>query len=294
MKPEHADFGVTVDFRKGTSDPAKVFESVAVLLDGFQRLDRLLFCSLDPHLESKQVLEEVETGSVTAWVRNKLRQTDDQIISSGDWKKAAGATALKAKYLVLDYLDSREEAKEAARLCQLRDDLEKIISQQQLRHIPMPRDIRLDQLVGPLDRIQDAKRLLTTQDRMIIRSGSTEHEVDLSATKKPSDFLAEAVSEVQKGSMPMILLVRKPDYLGDTLWEFRHGKQTIDAYVRDEEWLRSFRTGNQVIVPGSALSCIVDYEYGYSDRGELKTQKHSVTKVINVINRIEQQGALPF
>ncbi len=83
----------------------------------------------------------------------------------------------------------------------------------------------------------------------------------------------------------MILLVRKPDYLGDTLWEFRHGRQTIEAHMLDEHWMECFRDGREVITPGSALECIVGYQYGYDEKGDLVTEKHDVIEVIHVIKR---------
>jgi hypothetical protein len=91
----------------------------------------------------------------------------------------------------------------------------------------------------------------------------------------------------------MVLLVRKPDYLGDTLWEFRHGRQTIDAHILDENWLNRFRAGREIIVPGSALDCLVEYQYGYDERGDLVSQKHDVVEVKRVINRDRTQGQLP-
>ena len=39
MKPADADFGVTVEFRKGKSDPVRVFQGLSILLDGFQQFD---------------------------------------------------------------------------------------------------------------------------------------------------------------------------------------------------------------------------------------------------------------
>ncbi len=65
------------------------------------------------------------------------------------------------------------------------------------------------------------------------------------------------------------------------------------AYVRDAEWLLRFRTGSEIIIPGSALECLVDYEYGYGDKGELVTHKHTIAKVSRIIGGNESQERLP-
>lgn len=293
MKPTEADFGVTVDFAKGESDPVKIFECITVLLDGFRKLDKITISALDSHVEPIMVLEDVEASSITAWVRNRLHQVDDQALKEFDWKQQVGVYAVKAKYRVLEYLNQNEAANERVRLIQLRDDLGKLASEPQFRYLPLPAAIPLEDLVAPLDRIQESRALLSKADRLIVRTDDRNFEVDLSVTKKPSDYLAEPVADTTKGQIPMTLLVRRPDYLGDTLWEFRHGKQPVEAHVRDADWLARFRVGQEVITPGSALVCLVDYEYGYDDKGELRTQKHDVAKVLRVINQTSQQGRLP-
>lgn len=285
MKPADADFGVTVDFTRGVSDPVVVFEGITTLLEGFRQLDKVTIGALDPEIEPIMVLEDVEAASITAWIRNRLRQVDDQALKELDWRPQVGKYAVKAKYRVLEYLDERERANEAARLGQLREDLEQLAREADIRHIPLHAPIALGELTASLDRIQDAKRLLESSNRLIIKTEDREYEVDLTSSgKRPSAFLPAPVDSTHAGTMQMTLLVRKPDYLGNSLWEFRHGKEPVEAHVRDEDWLERFRSGQVLIAPGSALSCLVAYEYGYDTDGELRTRKHDVVKVFEVIH----------
>jgi hypothetical protein len=239
--------------------------------------------AVDPHVEPIMVLEDVEANSITAWLRNSLRQIDDQALKDFDWRKQVGKYVVKCKYIVLEYLDQKEVKNEGERLRQLQGDLEKLAREPQFRHLPLPMAIPLADLVVPLDRIQDAKSLLEKADRLIIKTDEREYQVDLSSTKRPSNFVADdLISEPSKGQMKMILLVRKPDYLGDSLWAFRHGKQSIEAHILDTEWLARFRAGREVILPGSAIVGLVDYEYSYNQNGELIDQKHDIIKVLGV------------
>ncbi len=281
---QQGDFGVTIDFAKGQSDPVKVFEALAEMLEGLRTFDNVIIGSLDPHIETTMVLQEVETNSITAWVRNRLRQVDDDALKEFDWKQQVGAYAVRAKYVALDYLDKRVAENENARLEKLRDDLVNISQDFALRHLPLPAPIDLKALAAPLDQIQGAKKLLSMDDRVIVKSEGRYHELNLEATKRPSDFIpAEKIETESSGTMPMILLVRRPDYLGDTMWELRHGKSAINAHILDEEWLTRFRLGDEVIVPGCALDCLVAYTYGYNAGGELKTSKHDVVTVKRIV-----------
>jgi len=283
--PIRGDFGVTIDFAKGQSDPVKIFEALAEMLEGLRRFDDVIIGSIDPHLETAMVLQEVEANSITAWVRNRLRQVDDDALKQFDWKQQIGAFAVKAKYIALDYLDRRAAENEHARLEQLRDDLTKIIQDASLRHLPLHAPIDLKTLAAPLDQIQDAKRHLSKSDRVIVQSEGRRHELNLDATKRPSDFIPiEPITSETSGTMPMVLLVRRPDYLGDTMWEFRHGKSAINAHILDREWLELFRSGDVLISPGCALDCLVSYSYGYNASGEMKVSKHDVIAVRKIIN----------
>jgi hypothetical protein len=89
MKPADADLGVTIDFAKGNASPRRVFGSLITILEGLEGLDRLMIAAVDPRIVPLMVLEDVEAASITAWVRTRLRQTDDEVLKSGDWKKAS-------------------------------------------------------------------------------------------------------------------------------------------------------------------------------------------------------------
>ena len=59
-------------------------------------------------------------------------------------------------------------------------------------------------------------------------------------------FEAESIedlltSEIITSTSEMILKIKKPDYLGDSKWEFRHRRETINARIIDNDWLAQFR-----------------------------------------------------
>ncbi|MEL6735863.1 MAG: hypothetical protein AAFO98_08300, partial [Pseudomonadota bacterium] len=70
VKPQDADYGVTIDFDRGTSDPVRVFEAMVKALSGFKEIDRLVLGAIDPDYTPTMVLEDVEAASITSWVKN--------------------------------------------------------------------------------------------------------------------------------------------------------------------------------------------------------------------------------
>jgi hypothetical protein len=96
--------------------------------------------------------------------------------------------------------------------------------------------------------------------------------MNLSVRWNIEDIEAMAVKEtVEFPIAPMILAVKKPDYLGDSKWELRHGKRAISAKIEDVLWLKQFQ-GRQVDVrPGDAIRCVVRIEHLYGHDNELLT-----------------------
>lgn len=100
-----------------------------------------------------------------------------------------------------------------------------------------------------------------------------------------------AIKEKQNfNNMPMILIVRKPDYLGTTKWQFRHGKRPISASMEDAEWLKRFQARAVDVRPGDGLKCLVDTEFSYSHENELVGENYTIKKVVEVLENQHVQG----
>jgi hypothetical protein len=84
--PDDADFGIHIDFKKGEPSPQRIFQAAIGMINALQRLDHALCSAVDNSIEPIMVLEEVEAGSLTIWVRNILQRTDDDALKKLDWK----------------------------------------------------------------------------------------------------------------------------------------------------------------------------------------------------------------
>jgi hypothetical protein len=59
-----ADFSFTIDFKKGSGDPRRVFDAASELISGFEALDNTVAASLDSKTQTLMVLEDVKPGSL--------------------------------------------------------------------------------------------------------------------------------------------------------------------------------------------------------------------------------------
>jgi hypothetical protein len=241
------------------------------------------------------LLEDVEAGSLRVWLKNILLRTDDEAIKDFDWKKQVGKYVVKAKYIVLEYLDDKDAS--LPRLEHMKRALQKLAEETDVRHLPDYPPINEKDLIAALDKLQAAKKELEKGDRLTIDLAGDEYTVNLDSTWLPSDVVKPTKHDdsIKESDVDMSLIIRKPDLLKDAMWQFVHGKANISAPLKDEEWLEKFHRREIPILPGDALHCKVHITYCYDEKGYLTDQKMEITKVYKVIPQGGGvQGALPI
>jgi hypothetical protein len=90
--------------------------------------------------------------------------------------------------------------------------------------------------------------------------------------------------KVIENTVRMFLLVRKPDFLGDSKWEFKHDKNPLLANIADQTWIESFREGSIALHPGDSMEIELHTISKYNRNGLLISQTNQITKVYGVIH----------
>ncbi|MCQ4189940.1 hypothetical protein [Methylocystis suflitae] len=277
------DFSFTISFTRGAGNPRRVFDAASALIDAFQSFDRAVLPSLDAKIESHLVLEDVSAGSMRVKLASMLRSIDDDALRSGDWKRIAGDFAVKAKRSAIEFLEKEDDAPE--RLEALKEQIKECAATTDVRHLPDYPPVHEGRLIASLDKIQKAKAELEIGDSLTIELGKDEYSVDISSTWLPSETLNKTPSEpIEKENVVEVsLTIRKPDLIKNTMWQFSHGKTTVNAAIKDEEWLRRLHARDIGIFAGDALQCTVRMVYSYDEKGELIDTRAEIVKVHGII-----------
>jgi hypothetical protein len=293
MADHDTDFGFTIDFKKGRGNPKRVFDTASALIDAFESFDKAVIASIGGKIEPTMVLDDVQSGSMKVRLRNLLLSTDDEALKSGDLKRIVGAFLIGAKYKALEFLKDEDGATQG--LETLKGELVALAAETDVRYLPDYAPVHEGRLIASLDKIQKAKAELEVGDRLIVNLDATDYEVDLGSTWLPSEALEKEPSEPieKENTLDMVLTVRKPDLIKDTMWQFSHGKSNLSASIKDEQWLAEFRARRIPILPGDALSCTVKCIFSYDEKGELIDQRIEIIKVKGVI-QAAAQDVLPL
>ena len=235
------------------------------------------------------LLEDLETGSIKAWFRNVLNSTDDQALKDLDWRPAIGKYLVRAKYAYI-----RWSNKDGGTISDLSREIRGIAEEADVRHFPDYAPPSIQELANSALEVDKAKSILGPNDSMkYISSTDDGIDFDLSVSWSPEELSDLSVKETTKfENMPMNLIVKKPDYLGTSKWDLRHGRRPISARIDDSVWLGKFQNRQIDVRPGDALRCLVAIENSYGYDNELIKESFTITVVEAVLQNQYKHGDL--
>ncbi len=173
-------------------------------------------------------------------------------------------------------------------------ELRAIASETDIKHLPDYVPPQTSELAEAVQEIDGAKAELSEGDRITYISKEDDPlEFDLAVEWSGTELSDMLIKETTKfENMPMNLIVKKPDYLGESKWDLRHGRKQILARVDDRVWLEDFQARKIDVRPGDALKCLVTVEHHYGYDNELISETHEITKVESVLENQFYQETL--
>ncbi len=79
--------------------------------------------------------------------------------------------------------------------------------------------------------------------------------------------------------------VKKPDFIGDSMWQFHYENRTLDVKIADITWLKSYQNGDVLVMPGDAIKGQVLIEVEYGHEGDVISTRHTLTVVESIIKK---------
>jgi len=277
------DYCITISFEPGVAHPQRIFKAAADFIESLQALDVTLVAAIDSKIQPVFLLERIEDGSVKIWVKQILKAIPDDSIRSLDWKKAVGSYLVDAKHFVLRHLDDTKSLGTANEFHALTARIHDAAAKSGALRYPAYKQIPSADMAKSMARICDAVAPLQAGERVTISNDDGDSGIDATAHVSQDQIDSLLTNNVIHNSAEQILMVRKPDFLGTSMWEFRHGKKTFTAKMADESWLAQFQRGELDVRPGHALRVTMDEETLYGEDGDVIRADRTITKVLSVI-----------
>jgi hypothetical protein len=281
---DYAAFAIEIDFVKGKGDPSRPFRTMVELTEALSRFDKDLVKSVDTTIEPVLILENVEAGSIKSWFLSVLNSTDDTALQSGDWKKIVGSYAVRGKYALLKWLNGAESAADPKLLESIQAELLKEAEETKVRGLPGYAPMSRTRLAAHIADITSSLEYLDEGDSAQYESPQ-EGIVSFNRALRvvPEELTEVLATRTVVNENEMILKVKKPDFLGSSMWEFRHDGHAIEAKMADTVWLKKFHDDGAGVLPGSALRARVRIESPYDMDNEALPPRYTVIEVLEVL-----------
>jgi len=283
-----ADFCLTIDFKKGQGNPSRAFRAMSDLIDAFQSIDETLIHSVHSKIEPVLLLEDVEVSSIKAWLRQAIDSIDDEALKDVDYKKAIGAYLLKAKKALIYFLEDKTTIT-SGDLEVIEGELVELAAETDVLHLPSYEPVSRRALLDGLQQVNKALEPLEDGDHATIGSGGETASFNMTLSLAPETIDELSISETKRHTQEMIMKVKRPDFIGDSMWQFHFDGRAIDVKIADTRWLSSFQQGSTLVLPGDAIRAqvAITVEYGH-ERDVIKIH-YDALEVFEVIQRVKSR-----
>lgn len=276
-------FELTVEFQRGSGDPSRVFKAMTGLIESVQSLDQHLSVSISPSVQTKLILQDIQAGSLKAKLKNVIEKLPDEALKEGEIKQIIGHFLVKAKHKVLDWCSDKKEISKRDEIKPLENEIKQLAEETDIKYLPAYTAPDPETLLLDINGFREALLNLDEEDSAIYVS-----EEGVSPFNKKLDISSEIVREVLTketiiSESEKILKVKKPDYLGYSMWSFKYQGRSIDAKILDEVWLKDFHKKMVTVQPGDSLRGFVKEKVSYGYNNEVIHTLFEVLKIIEVI-----------
>ena len=153
----------------------------------------------------------------------------------------------------------------------------------------------MQKLVENINNINESLKPLSKEDKATFKSGLGDATFNLELNITPSELEDLVTREQIDSESVMILKVKKPDYLGHTMWDFKYGGRLVPAKITQESWLKDFQERKVDIRPGDSIRAKVKIVVKYGYDLEVIGSSYEVLEVIEVLQaKSQSQNELNF
>jgi len=283
-KSLQSKFEIRLAFERNTVNPSRLFKSFAEMIDGINNLDYLIAESVNTKVKSRIVLDDIEKGSLIGKFWNELVVSEDgQIDNSPDEKKIEEYIE-ESRAESLNFL---AEGKHTVQdLEQLKEKISEIADSKNLPQSFNYAEPDTLKLAEAINKINDSTDKLTDAESYELKSPNKEVKgIKTGGIKIDIEEVENALTDNEiVNESEVFYLIKKPDFLGDTAWSFKHGTKSVSVKILHQEWLENFLSGKIPVVPGDSLHVKIKQTSKYNRNGYLISEKTEIIEVIDVIH----------
>ena len=279
-----SEFEIKLKFDKNTENPSRLFRSFAEIIEDIRNLDTVLAKTINTSVSTKMFLNDIEKGSLIAKLWDELIINEDDKLDDLEDTKKVSTFIEKSRSKTLDFIENGKSSVDD--LQELSRDIENIAKEQELDQTFNYGNPDILALANSINNISETTDKLAENERLIFKNSSEVTEELTNNTKKINIEEVEKALTVEEinNESTAYYKIKKPDFLGDSQWEFKHGNKSVKIKILDDNWLEKFKNGKEVVVPGDSLKVKIRQNFKYNRNGYLISEKTEIIEVLAIIN----------
>ncbi|MDD2966632.1 MAG: hypothetical protein PHN64_03935 [Desulfovibrionaceae bacterium] len=282
------DFLLTIHFPPETKDPQRIFAIASDYIEAMQACDKMLLKSFPTQICPVFILEQIETGSIKIWIKQCVEAIDDDALKNIDWKPAIGKYLVKGKYFLLSKLQGKNCLPNKEELTEISNGLHQLAKESNALTLPTYAKIPVVSIAESSKTISEALANLKSNENITIENDDGNICITAQLKITDEDIKNLLINKTIENTNELILMLRKPDFLGETKWEFRLNRRNMPVSIAHKDWLSSYQAGDIDIRPGDGLHVRMKESISYDLNGEVVSEEREIVEVIAVIRKKEQ------
>ncbi|WP_223650120.1 hypothetical protein [Hymenobacter psoromatis] len=278
-----AEFELYFDFEKQSHSPQRVFKIIADLLVVLGKFDSLLVQTADPEFRAELILEDIATGSLRAKLAIFLRSIPEEAVKNFDWKKLIGHFLNKGLQSFIKFLENKSGIDNADELKNLQAALESEAAVVSTNPLLVPGQIPLDKLVVFMEEMTRAVAALRGQEYIEYRSAAG--NARFNPHFNTDNLQSLLITETQNSESEYLVKAKRPDFMGESMWELVLKGHTIMAKMADNDWLEDFHEGRVDFRPSDYLRIKLQTETTFRGSFGNPSVHHTVLKVLDIVRQ---------
>ena len=286
-------YSLTYNYDKDARAPGDIFARMAELSNGFTGIEYLLLESIDDNIRATSVLSGVEYGSIKAWLSQVLRGIDDSDLGKLEWKSILGKMLVKAKWAVIRFLEKDRPAQNKD-LVDLQKELFEYQIETGIKIIPAYRPINLNLMSDRLVMINSATTQTSSEESVILHLDGNPAILSRRLVITQERKVEILTTEIERFRDKDTVLVKKPDYLGNSMWDVIYRNHKESMQMGDIEFLTKFHNNesNAQVHPGDSLEVEIDGAHSIGNNGETIQKRFTIRRVSKVIRNRDNQKSI--
>lgn len=277
-----SSYEIKLTFDFNTENPSRLFQSFAKIIEGISSYDSIIAKSINSNILSKIILDDIEKGSLIAKLMNELTFNEDEKFDTIENNEDIENYIEECRNLGLKFIeDGKVDVEDLEKLS---ENLDFIAKNNNIKNTFNYESVDILELAKSLNDVSNSTKQLYDEEKYSVKSKKSEEiQIDKNSQKIDIDKVEEALTEeLIENEREGFYKIKKPDFLGDSQWDFKFGNKKVLAKILDEDWLEDFHSGKIVVVPGDSLKVKIKQTSRFNRNGYLISDKIEIIEVLEI------------